>query len=161
MATPSCDDRFITSRSTGGIMSRLAVIDVQLCVGCQLCMMACVRRQNEVGLASSCIGIRSAGGMEHGFTVVVCRACADPPCARSCPVDALRVRKGGGVLLDKKKCIGCKTCVQNCILGAIFWDPDQGKPMICIHCGQCVPFCPYGVLGMEKKTKVTGVKATA
>lgn len=148
------DEGFLGPGNRVCSMKRLSVIDVQLCVGCELCMMACTRRQNDAGLASSCIGIRSSGGMEHGFTVIVCRACEDPPCARSCPVDALRIRKaGGGVILDKAKCIGCKTCVANCILGAIFWDPDQNKPMICVHCGQCVPFCPHRVLGMEAKAR--------
>jgi len=34
-------------------------------------------------------GERCVGGMERGFTVVVCRACNDPPCAKVCPTGAL------------------------------------------------------------------------
>ena len=45
---------------------RLEVKDTNKCVGCQSCMFACSRRQNSPGLAKSCIGVRSAGGMEHG-----------------------------------------------------------------------------------------------
>ncbi len=133
------------------MLTRLSVVDAQRCVGCDLCMLACSRRQNDVGLESSCIGVQSAGGMEHGFTVIVCRACDDPPCAKACPVDALVVRKGGGVILKKDKCIGCKTCVANCILKAIFWDDEQQKPLVCIHCGLCVKYCPHGVLALEQK----------
>ncbi len=92
--------------------------------------------------------------MEHGFTVIVCRACDDPPCAKACPVDALVIRKGGGVVLKKDNCIGCKTCVANCILKAIFWDDGANKPMICVHCGLCVKNCPHGVLALEKKAEV-------
>ena len=136
-------------------MTRLSVVDAQRCVGCELCMFACARRQNDVGIASSCIGVQSAGGMVNGFTIIVCRACDDPPCAKSCPVDALSIRKGGGVILRKEKCIGCKTCVGNCILGAIFWDSEIEKPMICIHCGICVKYCPHGVLALEQKTEET------
>ncbi|HME55149.1 MAG TPA: 4Fe-4S binding protein [Candidatus Lokiarchaeia archaeon] len=134
-------------------MTRLEIVDSQRCVGCELCMLACARRQNDVGIASSCIGVQSAGGMVNGFTIIVCRACENPPCARSCPVDALSLRKGGGVILNKAKCIGCKTCVGNCILGAIFWDSDIDKPMICIHCGICAKYCPHGVLALNKMTE--------
>ncbi len=48
-------------------MKRLAVIDAEQCVGCQLCMFACSRRANEPGLSASCIGVRSDGGMERGL----------------------------------------------------------------------------------------------
>jgi len=130
--------------------TRLAVVDAERCVGCQCCMFACARR-HEAGLARACIGIRSAGGMERGFVVVVCRACEDPPCAKVCPDGALRRRRGGGVLLDPARCIGCGYCRQACVLGAVFWEDRINKPMICIHCGLCVQFCPHGVLAVEKR----------
>lgn len=128
---------------------RLAVIDTERCVGCQLCMFACARRHGS-GLAESSIGVRSVGGMERGFTVVVCRACEDPPCARVCPTAALELREGGGVKLIAERCIGCGHCREACILGAVFWDSEENKPMICIHCGYCARFCPHGVLVLEK-----------
>ena len=133
---------------------RLSVLDAERCVGCQSCMFACARRQNEAGIAKSCIGVRSAGGMEKGFVVIVCKACDDPPCARVCPTGALQLRKDGGVRLDSEKCIGCAICRQACVIGAIFRDDEINKPMICIHCGFCVKFCSHGVLGLEKKEEV-------
>ncbi len=129
---------------------RLSVVDVERCVGCQCCMFACSRRLGQGGLAASCIGVRSAGGIRKGFTVVVCRACPDPPCARVCPTDALRPRPGGGVRLDTELCIGCGNCVQACPLGAVFWDGEQQKPLICVYCGYCVSYCPYEVLAHEE-----------
>lgn len=131
-------------------LTRLAVVDPERCVGCQCCMFACARK-HEPGLAKACIGVRSVGGMERGFTVVVCRACEDPPCARVCPVDALTVRDGGGVALDPARCIGCGHCRHACVLGAVFWDDEIQKPMICTHCGVCAKFCPHGVLLLERR----------
>ena len=130
--------------------SRLSVVDIDRCVGCQSCMFACARRLGQGGLAESCIGVHSAGGMRRGFVVVVCRACADPPCARVCPTDALTVREGGGVKLSADLCIGCRNCVDACPLGAVFWDPGDNKPQICIYCGFCAPFCPYDVLVLQE-----------
>ena len=133
---------------------RLSVLDTQLCVGCQSCMFACARRSGEGGLANTCIQIHSAGGMENGFAVVVCRACADPPCARSCPVDAIKIRKQGGVRVLDSTCIGCGNCVNACIIGAVQWDPETNKPKICIHCGICADYCPHGVLGVTESAGV-------
>jgi len=128
---------------------RLAVIDVDLCVGCQSCMFACSRRYGDAGLANSAILVKSVGGVERGFTVIVCRACKNPPCARVCPVDALNVREAGGVLLDASKCIGCGFCREACPYGAIFWNEEQNKPVICVYCGYCANYCPYNVIALE------------
>lgn len=133
---------------------RLGVLDTERCVGCQICMFACSRREDGAGLARTCIGVRSVGGMERGFTVVVCRACQDPPCAKVCSTGALKLRRGGGVRLDPTKCIGCGHCRDACLIGAIFWDDEIQKPMICIHCGSCAKFCPHGVLGLERRETV-------
>ena len=128
---------------------RLSVIDIDRCVGCQSCMFACARRTGHGGLAGSCIGVRSAGGMRKGFTVVVCRACPDPPCSRACPVDALPVRPGGGVRLKTELCIGCGACVPACPFGAVFWDGAANKPLICVYCGYCAGYCPYDVIALD------------
>lgn len=130
-------------------MKRLAILDNELCVGCQSCMFACSRRSGEGGLAKSSIQVRSAGGMEHGFVVVVCRACDDAPCARACPEDAIEVRESGGVRVHMDRCTGCGNCIQACIVGAVQWDREVNKPMICVHCGTCVDYCPHGVLAIQ------------
>ncbi|MGP3702400.1 MAG: 4Fe-4S binding protein [Candidatus Bathyarchaeota archaeon] len=127
----------------------MVISDVDLCVGCQCCMFACNRRFGEAGLSKSAIMVKSAGGFERGFVVIVCRACLDPLCVRVCPTKALIAREDGGVVLRVDKCIGCKNCVSACGVNAIFWDEENGKPVVCTYCGYCVDFCPYGVLKLE------------
>lgn len=102
------------------------------------------------GLEGSALLVKSMGGFERGFTVVVCRACVDAPCLRACPVDALKLRPGGGVLLNASKCTGCGFCKAACDIGAVFWEESSNKPIICVHCGYCVNYCPVGVFGMEE-----------
>ena len=132
------------------MVKRLAVIDNERCVGCQLCMFACTRRFGVGGLGKSTIHVRSAGGVERGFVVVVCKACIEPPCAKVCPTDALILREGGGVRLNKTKCIGCQNCVTACPVSAVFWDEEINKPAICVYCGICEKYCPHSVISLEE-----------
>lgn len=134
-------------------VKRLAVVDTELCVGCQLCMFACTRLRGYEGIGKSAIFIRSAGGVERGFVVIVCRACPSPPCATVCPTNALKPREGGGVIFNSKDCIGCKRCVEACVIGAINWDEDKDKPIICRYCGYCAEFCPHGVIKLMEVEK--------
>ena len=131
-------------------MVRLLVSDMDRCVGCQLCMFACSRRFGNGGLAKSAILVKSTGGFERGFVIIACRACTNPPCYKVCPTDALSLRDGGGVILDSRKCIGCKLCVNACSLRTIFWDDELNKPNICVHCGYCVDYCPYDILSLKR-----------
>lgn len=133
------------------MVKRLSVVDPERCVGCQMCMFACTRRFSLGGFGRSTILVKSVGGMERGFVVVVCRACDTPaPCARVCPTDALVSRGGKGVKLVKDKCIGCGKCVEACPIGAVFWDEESGKPAICVYCGYCADYCEYGVIRLEE-----------
>jgi Fe-S-cluster-containing dehydrogenase component len=133
----------------GKVPKRLAVVDSERCVDCLLCALACSRRFGEGGLARSAIAVRSVGGVERGFVVIVCRACPDPPCAASCPVGAI-TKAQVGVRVQYERCIGCRTCVLSCPFGAVHWDEENNKPVICVHCGLCASFCPHGVLALEE-----------
>lgn len=143
----------VSTESASPAPKRLVVVDPDLCVGCMSCMFACSRRFPDAGLSKAAIHVRSVGGFERGFVVIVCRACPDPPCAKVCPTNALIRRKGGGVILNASACIGCGNCVEACPFGAIQWDVSLNKPVICAHCGYCVDYCPHGVLALDEVIK--------
>ena len=122
------------------------------CLGCFTCMLTCAAvNKKEHSTLKSAIQVRTTGGMTSSFISIVCRACEDErACAEACPTNALKRRPGGGVILDKDTCIGCKKCMDACIVGAVFFDPDENKPIICKHCGTCAMFCPHECLVMEE-----------
>ncbi len=126
-------------------MKKLRIVDLDRCVGCQLCMYACSRKNGKIGVEYSGILSVSLAGFERGATVIFCKACEKPPCVEVCPTKALRPREGGGVIYSERKCMACGNCIDACTLGAIFRRKD-GKISVCVHCGYCVEFCAHGVL---------------
>jgi len=134
------------------VVKRLVIKDVEKCVGCAICMYACARKnakKPEIGIDSSGILAVSLSGFERGATVIFCRACVEPPCIQVCPTNALKLKKGGGILFREDECIACENCFDACTIGAIF-RRKNGKPAVCIHCGYCAKYCPHGVLSFEE-----------
>jgi len=129
---------------------RLKVAHPERCIGCLGCMFACSRtRTGSVSLHDSAIKVKTQGGIEDDFRIVVCRNCQDPPCARACPEGALEMRPEGGAIFHRDLCTGCGKCQKACLIGAISMGKEN-KPIKCIHCGACADFCPHGVLELEE-----------
>ena len=94
------------------------VIDVNRCVGCQTCTIAC-KHTNDTAPG---VQWRQVLDVEHGtfpdverlFLVVGCQHCAEPPCVPVCPTGATRQRADGLVTMDYDTCIGCAACAVAC-----------------------------------------------
>lgn len=132
-------------------MLRLKIKAPERCIGCMSCVFACARtRYGVISMERSAIKVRSTGGvMGSEFTIITCRACEDPACAHACKYEALVMEKGR-LHLEPEKCTACKACVDACLIGAITFDEKLNMPILCVHCGSCVEFCPHSVLKLEK-----------
>ena len=53
--------------------------------------------------------------------------------------------------MKSSKCIACENCVRTCAIGAISWDHNNDKPIVCIHCGYCTDYCAYDVIQIREK----------
>ena len=53
--------------------------------------------------------------------------------------------------VDKEKCTGCETCVEECPSEAISMADGKAvvDPDTCIDCGVCIDACPQQAISME------------
>ncbi len=53
--------------------------------------------------------------------------------------------------VDKEKCTGCESCVEECPSEAIKMVGDKAvvDPDACVDCGVCVDACPAEAISME------------
>ncbi|MFX0087433.1 MAG: 4Fe-4S dicluster domain-containing protein [Candidatus Hodarchaeota archaeon] len=136
---------------------RLRVAYLERCIGCYQCALTCARINEKVlSVDRTSIKIKTVGGYEGAFAVIVCRGCLDPPCVPVCPIEgAIRPRSnGGGVLVNRTLCDASK-CQQECVAacpipGAIHIDLRLNNAIVCRQCSLCSKFCPTGVLIMEE-----------
>ena len=100
------------------------VTDLNRCVGCLACMVAC-KAVNNVPIGSYWNkvlrigpslkpGATSAHDVEMYYLPVQCQHCENPECVKVCPTQASHVTEDGTVQIDKSKCIGCQFCAMAC-----------------------------------------------
>ncbi len=130
------------------------VIDLDTCVGCNACAVAC-KQWNASGTTGPLADdspyghdptgvwfnrIRSfeTGEYPHGRTVhmpMSCLHCEEAWCVTVCPTGATYKRPEDGiVLVDQDKCMGCGYCAWACPYGARELDPADGVMKKCTLC---------------------------
>ena len=130
------------------------VVDLDVCVGCQACVVNC-KAWNSGGYGAPLADSEPWGGdpsgawlnRVHGFeagsgskAAVVhfpksCLHCDDAPCVTVCPTGAsLKRSEDGIVLVDESKCMGCGLCAWACPYGAREMDPSEGVMKKCTLC---------------------------
>ncbi len=138
------------------------VIRQNHCVDCEKCKEACVKTNHvpSYGYRTTILELRkksASGKIETTFTPVLCNHCNRPPCVRVCPTKAtIKDKKTGIVVMDQKKCIGCKTCVAACPYNARYFHEEIRAVDKCNFCFDtrlskgmkdtaCVEACPADV----------------
>lgn len=102
------------------------VIDLQKCIGCSACTVACIAENNlPPGVVYRPVLEEEIGEyprVTRRFTPRPCMHCDEPPCVDVCPVGATFKREDGIVAMDYNKCIGCRYCVTACPYAARYFD---------------------------------------
>ena len=110
-------------------MSKFGIIvNVDKCVGCHACAIAC-KEENRVAPGIFYERIHREENIEKNvisYFRMSCMHCENPACMKVCPAKAIHRGPGGEVLVDHKKCIGCKMCLAACPYGAPQFN-DKGE----------------------------------
>lgn len=154
------------------------VVDLAKCANARKCVDAC-QEGHMLPKDHEWIKLYSIQDAEHTSPYWLprpCFHCDNPLCVSVCPVGATYKRDDGIVLVDTKRCIGCKFCMTGCPYSArVFnwqdpevevpedhvYDPELNVPPVegtvgkCVFCAdklrdnelpRCVSACPMGAL---------------
>ena len=143
------------------------VIDVNRCVGCYSCFLAC--RDEHVGndhlpvsLGQPAVDQRWIDVREHergsfpkvkvDYVPVPCLHCSDAPCIDAATGGAIYRRDDGIVVIDPAKAAGQRELVAACPYRVIFWNEVRNVPQKCTLCAhlldegwkepRCAEVCP-------------------
>ena len=106
------------------------VIDLNRCVGCGACDLACKSENNTPdGILWSNHITKTTGefpNTKYEYTPTLCNHCDNAPCVRSCPTTAMyKDDETGMTLHDVDKCIGCMACMISCPYDVISYNDRQ------------------------------------
>jgi len=116
-------------------MARYALaIDLDLCIGCNACTLACKAEHGTQPGVLWCYVVEKEYGrlpdVTRLFLPVLCNHCDNPPCVRVCPTQATWKREDGIVMMDFHRCIGCRFCMAACPYGSRSFNWGDPRPYI-------------------------------
>lgn len=103
-------------------MEKSIYLDIDLCVGCGACSVACMD-QNDVYPEKGQTAFRRIYQVEEGqfpnasimYVSAACMHCEDAPCVMGCPTGAITKDGSTGVVgVNRALCIGCHSCAMAC-----------------------------------------------
>lgn len=111
--------------------TNLLVMDMDLCVRCGNCSMACHQVHGQSRLVrrginvTRPVSIKKNARFQSLLAPAVCFHCKDPECLTGCPTGAIARLPGGQVGIDPTICIGCADCATQCPYNAISMIPGE------------------------------------
>lgn len=129
-------------------MTQYAIVtDLNRCVGCLACSVACKVVNNvpigaywnkvlRVGPNPTAGGSGDYPDVDLYFLPLSCQHCVDPACVSVCPTEASHKTADGTVQIDKAKCIGCQFCAMACPYGVRYLNEEETVVEKCTLCEQ-------------------------
>lgn len=153
--------------------------DTTKCIGCKRCMSAC-KRWNKLKIdraeeltdretdltGNTWVVVNLTRDMKNredlSYLHWACQHCIKPACAGACPVKAIKKLPEGPVVINEKKCIGCRYCYQSCPYKVPRFDFNKRITRKCTMCYDripwvkpaCVAACPVKALDFGLKQEI-------
>lgn len=113
--------------------TNLLVMDMDLCVRCGNCSLAChtIHGQSRLlrrGIHVTRLEAPKPRAIQSVLSPAVCMHCQDPECLTGCPTGAIGRFALGQIDIDTKTCIGCGDCASQCPYNAISLISRKAKP---------------------------------
>ena len=110
--------------------ANVLVMDMDLCVRCGNCSLACHKVHGQSRLLRRGIQIERPVAigkkrLQHALVPQVCMHCADPECLTGCPTGSIFRDSLGQIDIDAPSCIGCYDCATQCPYDAISMVPRE------------------------------------
>ncbi len=112
--------------------SNLLVMDMDLCVRCGNCSLACHHMHGQSRLLRRGVHVTrlekpKLSALQSILSPSVCMHCQDPECLTGCPTGAIGRFGRGEVDINARTCIGCGDCASQCPYNAITLIPRKTK----------------------------------
>ena len=110
--------------------TNLLVMDMDLCVRCGNCSLACHKIHGQSRLMRRGIHVTRleaprACAIQSALAPEVCMHCEDPECLTGCPTGAIGRFGTGQIDINPQTCIGCGDCATQCPYNAISMVPQS------------------------------------
>ena len=136
------------------------IFDLNKCVGCEACVVACQIENHETQRASwrsiTTFNSFQHPGLSLFYFSLACNHCDDPLCMNGCPANAFSIDPlYHTVDYDEDLCIGCRYCTWTCPYDAPKYVTARGTIEKCTLCKEriiggkkpnCANLCPTGAL---------------
>lgn len=135
---PEVRDKVLTAQqrliNTGLVdANNLLVMDMDLCVRCGNCSLACHKIHGQSRLTRHGIHVTRLSSPKKSaeqsiLSPAVCMHCKDPECLTGCPTGAIGRFGGGQIDINPQTCIGCGDCASQCPYDAISMISRKKEP---------------------------------
>ncbi|MBU0674296.1 MAG: 4Fe-4S dicluster domain-containing protein [Proteobacteria bacterium] len=160
------------------------IIDLEKCIGCHACAVAC-KAEWDVPTNEGRNWVKRLGpsqtpeGLASTYYPGLCNHCDSPTCVEACPADPVQMEFtdrlsgkttimevaatwkdlfDGTVQIDKERCLGCGACAEACPYGARYVNPDLGEDGKADKCSFCVERTAIGLEPACVQTCLAGAR---
>ena len=143
--------------------ANVLVMDMDLCVRCGNCSLACHKVHGQSRLLRRGIQIErpvtiGKKRLQHALVPHVCMHCKDPECLTGCPTGSIFRDPIGHIDINPTTCIGCFDCATQCPYDAISMVPRESTPATSSFVSRLLSLRPQSVTSPPPSDDVVAIK---